>query len=188
MATAHRTGRATVREPAGGIADADSPESPATDGSGGCSGVRPRGERRTGQPRRARLFEGAQKPLSAVFVAREHNLAPCGFGSVRCRGRGPERGTPKLSPKSCRIVSAGAGDGKGGTQSIGAHAMAWASMRRGSVGGKDWIGGDVSAAWRDSGNGRLYGQGRTVPNGTGWTVGKLADRSSAGAVCDAPAR
>ena len=150
--------------------------------------MRPRGERRTGQPRRARLFEGSQKPLSAVFVAREHNLAAFAFGSVRCRGFRPERGTPELSPKPCRIVSAGAGDGKGGTQSIGAHAMARADVRRDSVGGKDWIGGDVPAAWRDSGNGRPYGQGRTVPNGTGRTVGKLPGSSSAGAVCDAPAQ
>lgn len=103
-------------------------------------------------------------------------------------GLRPERGTPELSPKPCRAESAGAGDGKGGTQSIGAHAMARADVRRDSVGGKGWIGGNIPVAWRDSGNGRPYGQGGTAPNGTGRTVGKLPDRSSAGAVRDAPAR
>lgn len=123
------SGRATGREPAGGIADVDSPESPATDGSGECSGVRPQGARRAGQPRRARLPERPRNPRMRVSRASGYNLAPCGFGSVRCRGLGPERGTPELSPKPCRAESAGAGDGKGGTQSIGAHAMAWAGVQ-----------------------------------------------------------
>ncbi len=185
---AHRTGRATGREPVGGIVDAVSPESPATDGSGGWFVVRPQGARRAGRPRRARLPESPRSPRMGVSRASGYNLAPCGFGSVRCRGRGPECGTPELSPKPCRAESAGAGDGKGGTQSIGAHAMAWAGMRRGSEAGKEWTDGDIPAAWRDSGNGRPYRQGRTAPNGTGRTVGKLPDRSSAGAVRDAPAQ
>lgn len=150
--------------------------------------MRPQGARRAGQPRRARLPESPRSPRIGVSRASGYNLAAFALGSVRCRGRGPERGTPELSPKPCRAETAGAGDGKGGTQSIGAHAMARADVRRDSVGGKGWIGGNIPVAWRDSGNGRPYGQGRTVPNGTGRTVGKLPDCSSAGAVRDAPAR
>ena len=55
-----------------------------------------------------------------------------GFEGLRiqpCCLRSRERPMPELSPKPCRIVSAGAGDGKGGTQGIGAHAMARADVR-----------------------------------------------------------
>lgn len=69
------------------------------------------------------------KPRMGVSRASGYNLAPFAFGSVRCRGRGPERGTPELSPKPCRAESAGVGDGKGGTQSIDAHAMVRADVR-----------------------------------------------------------
>ena len=58
-------------------------------------------------------------------------IQPCSlwFRERPMPGPSPERGTPELSPKPCRIVSAGAGDGKGGTQGIGTHAMARAGVR-----------------------------------------------------------
>ena len=71
----------------------------------------------------------SEKPRMGVSRASGYNLAPCGFGSARCRVVRPERGTPERPPKFCRAESAGAGDGKGGTCSIGAHAMARADVR-----------------------------------------------------------
>lgn len=67
---------------------------------------------------------GRKKSRKGVFVAREHNLASYGFGSVRCRGRGPAHGTQSLPRKPRRQRSAVARGDACGTCRIDAHARA----------------------------------------------------------------
>ena len=78
-----------------------------------------------------------------VFVAREHNLASAVFGSLRCRGLGPEHGLPWQSPGLRRHRAAGVGDDTRGTCRIDAHARmgdGWLSRRgRGLATEERWI-------------------------------------------------
>ena len=72
-----------------------------------------------------------------VSRASGYNLAAFALGSVRCRGQGPDHGTPKLSRLPRRTEWAVAKGGECGTCGIGAHAGKRAGVQRGSVGGKD---------------------------------------------------
>lgn len=70
-----------------------------------------------------------------VSRASGYNLAPSGFGSLRCRGVSPAHGTPSLSRSFCRAESAETGDGGCGTCRIGAPARVRAVSGRDSVAG-----------------------------------------------------
>ena len=78
-----------------------------------------------------------------VSRASGYNLAAFALGSVRCRGRGPDHGTPKLPRLPRRAERAVARGGECGTCGIDTHAGKRAVARKDSEAGKDRIGGDV---------------------------------------------
>ena len=54
-------------------------------------------------------------PVLSQSAIRKAVITTFVFENGRCRGSSPERSTPKRTPKPCRNVSAGAGDGECGT-------------------------------------------------------------------------
>lgn len=82
-----------------------------------------------------------RKPVLSPSAIRKAVITTFVFGSGRCRGSSPERSTPK----PCRNVSAGAGDGECGT------------------GGKDSLPGFSFAPQNVAGNGRPTPAETTMP-------------------------
>lgn len=85
----------------------------------------------------------SEKPRMGVSRASGYNLAAFALGSVRCRDRSPDHGTPKLPRLPRRTERAVARDGECGTCSIDAHAGKRAGVRKDSEAGNGRIGGDV---------------------------------------------
>ncbi len=94
----------------------------------------PEGSAANGMVSQSKVAGGCPQSLRReVLRAPRYNLASFVFGSVRCRGRGPDHGTPKLPLLPRRVERTGARGGECGTCRIDAHAKAWTECSVDSV-------------------------------------------------------